>query len=259
MNESCLGFRTEWLERRGAPALQPALQPELMRHADACVGCRSWVRATLAQIRVLRELERQRAPVALSRAVELELTGSSTRRIERVLGSLLRFGAPAQLEERLRQVLGSGPSERDEEHGQRKASVLSALDVQPAPHVLERLVDEELRAPEVHTVERVAGDLERLQAPAKLESRLRSRMRRSAVARLLAGPLATLAAASLIVWLAIRQTEEPGHERPFRVIHASSLDELEPLARSLVETLSGGIGASLETPSSPSAAEEREG
>jgi hypothetical protein len=118
--------------------------------------------------------------------------------------------------------------------------VLRSLDVHKAPPVLERLLEEELAAPERQTVERFSGNLERLSAPGELAERLGASVRRRAVLRLVLGPLSALAAAGLVVWLALQGGASEPRSHRFQVIHASSLDELDPLARALAESLGGG-------------------
>lgn len=185
----------------------------------------------------LSELTRLSVPDELEARVARELGGERTRRLERVLGSLARRGAPAALDERLVEWLERDCA-GDEERGSRKAQAVRALELHSAPNVLERLVDEELAAPQRHRVERLSGSLPRLGAPPELADRLGTSVRRRTLTRLVLGPVVALAAAGLVVWLAIGHDPEP-RPRRFEVIHASSLDEMAPLARALAESLAG--------------------
>lgn len=233
MSDPCRIYRIEWLERC-EHAVEVAGGPD-RSHARSCADCRAWVRSTSAQMELLRGLRRRSAPDALAEHLERELAGDRTQRLARALGGLARLAAPAELGERVRSALALPLAQ--EERGQKNAQVLHALDVQQAPAVLDRLVDEELRAQELHRSERFAGDLERLSAPVALERRVRFGVRRRALVRLFVGPVATLAAAGLIVWLVARGGEEPRREYSFRVVHASDLVGLDPLARSLAGDL----------------------
>jgi hypothetical protein len=246
VNAACKSFRVEWLERPGS---------DRSAHARACAACRAWARSAALQIRLLTELERPAVPAALAAGLGRELAGARTPRIERMLSSLVRLGAPAELDERLLEEFAPRAANAlEEQRGREKARALRALDVQPAPPVLERLVEEELRAPEAHRSARFPGDLERLSAPADLEQGLRLSVRRRALARLLLAPLATLTAAGLVLWLSVRSgREEPRHAYSFEVVHARDLDGLDPLARALAESLGGGFSGA------PRGAEERGG
>ena len=243
MSEICRDFRNEWLEQRERGE-QAVLFLALTTHAESCVECQAWVRSTRAQIRLMSGLERRTAPAALASNLERELAGRRTHRVERLLGSLVRLAAPAELDER---VLGiptaDGLAGADEERGRKNARALRTLDVHPAPHVLDRLVDEELNAPDRHLAERFSGNLERLRAPQTLEQLLHIRVRRRALVKLFAVPLATLVAAGVIVWFALQSDEESRSEYSFQVVRASGLEGLDPLARSLAETLSGGVSS----------------
>ncbi|MSR61832.1 MAG: hypothetical protein EXS08_05250 [Planctomycetes bacterium] len=182
----------------------------------------------------------------MEQRVAQELDGDRSRRLYRVLGSLVRQAAPPGLDERVAGHFSEAPRVGDEERGRQQAEVLRALDVQPAPPVLERLLNEELELPLRHRAERFPGSLGRLAAPPELEARLNATARRRNMRRLLLAPALTLAAAGLVVWLVARQpTPEPRAHR-ITVVQASSLRELDPLARALAEGLSGFAGSSGE-------------
>lgn len=187
----------------------------------------------------LAGLGRHSVPAELELRVERELGGDRSRRLERVLNSMVRRGTPAVLDERVAASL-AGERVTSDESRTLEAQALRALDVHAAPEVLERLLDEELRAPERQRVERFSGSLERLRAPAALAERLGSAVRRRALVRLVLGPLATLAAAGLVVWIAVRRGEPERRPYRFEVIQASSLEGIDPMARLLAESLGGG-------------------
>ena len=229
MDKNCRAFRDEWLRGERTDAA----------HAGLCAECAGWMASTERVLGALAGLGRLSAPAELAQRVERELGGDRSRRVERVLNSLVRRGTPAVLDERVAASFGVERVPVDESRTL-EAQALRALDVQPAPEVLERLLDEELRAPERQRVERFSGSLERLRAPAALAERLGSSVRRRALVRLVVGPLATLAAAGLVVWIAVRRGEPERRTHRFDVIEASSLEGIDPMARMLAESLGGG-------------------
>jgi hypothetical protein len=191
----------------------------------------------------MRARERQRqsflllahatAPDELAGRVTAELAGDRAQRLERVLASLIRLGAPAELDVRVSALLGA------EARGRESAATLRSMDVMVAPPVLERLLEEELADPARQRSERFPGSLERLQAPSELERRLRTSVRRTSVARLVLGPLVALSAAGLVVWFALTGDEPRPRPYRFEVVHATTLEGLDPLARSLAGSLGG--------------------
>lgn len=233
MNRTCTAFRVEWLSgERSASS-----------HTQQCLACARWVSSSERILVVLARLGRLTAPPELERRVELELAGDRARRLRRVLDSQVRHGAPAALDLRMEELIGADAAGGDPQRASRKAEVLRSLDVQPAPGVLERLLREELEAPERQRVERFSGSLERLRAPAALAEKLTAAVRRRALGRLVLAPLATLAAAGLVVWIAVRNPEPEPRRYRFEVIRASSLEGIDPMARMLAESLGGGAGA----------------
>src|SRR6185503_10098174 len=148
MNEACKAFRVEWLG--GEPG---------STHADECPECARWASSSRRVIAALTSLERRSAPAELEQRVALELAGDRSRRLQRVLNSFVRRGAPAALDGRVAELIGGDGVRGVEERGLRKAEVLRSLDVRPAPDVLERLLSEELEAPERQRVERFSGTL----------------------------------------------------------------------------------------------------
>lgn len=229
MNDACRDFRTECAS--GADAVG--------EHPGACPACAQWLRDFQRRSRALSELTRLSAPAELEAGVAQELAGERTYRLQRALATLARLGAPARLDE---SVLGSFARDPagDEERGKRKAQAVRALEFHSAPNVLERLVNEELAAPERHVAERFTGNLERLGAPRALADGLRTSVRRRTLVRLVLGPVAALTAAGVVVWLAIGREPEPRRRR-FDVVYATSLEEMVPLARALAESLGGRV------------------
>jgi hypothetical protein len=229
VDAACTLFRDEWLAS-GAPGGDAD-------HASRCAECAAWLRARTRQRRALELLAPQRAPEELGARVAAELAGERTRRVERVLSSLARLGAPAELDGRVSALLRATSSA--EERGRESAEVLRSMDVLEAPPVLERLLDEELADPARQRAERFPGSLERLHAPAELERRLQRSARRSTAVRLVVAPLLALSAAGLVVWLAVTGPAPEAREYRFEVVHATSLEGLDPLARRLAGSLGG--------------------
>lgn len=207
-------------------------------HLDGCAACQEWVAARERLGAALATLTRLTAPAALERRVARELAGDRSEPLARALQSLVRRGAPPVLDERVAAWIGRAPEGVDPAQ---RAGALRALDVQRAPDVLERLLREELEQPERQQAERFTGSLPRLAAPAALAERLASRVRRRALVRLLAGPLAALTAAGLVLWIALRAGVDERRPYRFQVVHASTLEPLDPTARALAESLGGGV------------------
>ena len=157
MNQACKAFRVEWLGGETGST-----------HANECPACARWASSSKRVVAALASLERVGVPAELEQRVTLELAGDRSRRLQRVLNSFVRRGAPAALDGRVAELLGGDGVRGEEQRGQRKAEVLRSLDVRPAPDVLERLLNEELAAPERQRVDRFSGTLERMRAPAAL-------------------------------------------------------------------------------------------
>ena len=230
MNERCASFRAEWLSAGFDPV-----------HVEECEACRAWVRASERAIQALEELRTADAPAELERRVVHELSGDRVRRLERAVGSLARLAAPSALDALVHTRLAGRAPAGDAERGERSAQALRALDFVPAPAVLDRLVAEELAQPARQTAERFPGNLERLSAPDELAEALHARARRQTFLRLARGPVAVLAAAALVVWLALRIDEPAKRAYRFEVVRADSLEGLDPMARALAESLTGGV------------------
>ena len=253
MNPTCHPVRERWLERLEegvSVADAPALEP----HIAGCGECRAWVRSVEAQVRLFRSVSPRPAPAELEARVVRRADVVLEDRLADLLSSLPAVPAPAELDARVATDLAEERGGEDlapeetlaPERLTRQEGLLRSLSIQPAPSVLDRLVAEELAAPERHRVERFTA-LERREAPASLERRLDRSLRWRTARRALAGPLATLAAAGLLVWVAVQgdavmagdppvveSTERP---RPFRVVRVTRADELSPLARGLMGAL----------------------
>ena len=240
MNEACRAFRDDWLERREGDAT----------HGD-CAECQAWTRSTAAQIRLLAGLSALAAPSRLEASLAAELAGDRLARNVRALALLSSVSAPAALEREVFEKARLG-ERGDAERGERRAQILRTLDLRSAPSVLDRLVDEELRSPATHRADRFSR-LERLSAPAVLERRVGMILRRSTLRRFFVGPVATLAAAGLVVWLAVRsgQEETGRREYSFRVVHAAGLEGLDPLGRQLGDVLSAGVSSAVPIAANP--------
>jgi hypothetical protein len=104
-------------------------------HLDACAGCQAWVGGAHAQVTAFAQLPRR--------------------------------PAPAELEQRLFPLEAAALAGTEE-----RARRLSELQHLTAPAVLERLVQEELQAPEAARARRFAGDLGRHVPPPSLEQRV---------------------------------------------------------------------------------------
>jgi len=221
--DDCLGVRAEALDGR-ADAVPSAAAAA---HLAACVPCRA-------------ALEKR-------------------ARLARALGSLARLPAPPRLDALVRAradaARASAPSSDDSADSSTEplAELFARLPRQRAPLVLDQLVREEIADPALARARRFAGDLERLGAPAQLRlatppvapPRARRPLLRFAAAAAVAG-------VALSGWLAWRTSTEPAPAPRYRfqVVRATEVAQLDPLARGLVDGLTGGM---------LSAARERQG
>lgn len=219
---SCQDVRDRLLEGRGSLSGAGA---GLREHLDVCAECAAFARRA-AQIELsLSRLARAAAPPELDGLVVGALEAG--RRQERAVAALLglaRLPAPPELVGR---------------------ALEDPTNVLRAPAVLERLVDEDLRNSSGALARRFAGRLERQRAPLVL----RERLQRSAMTLLRPSTArrTLLAAAALVVLLVagglwiqhrpFRRAEDFG----FDIRYESRLDAMDPMARSLVGGLSGGI------------------
>lgn len=228
MSESCKNFRREWL-----------FSSDVSEHAESCKACRAFMAASQARIGALESLTMAPAPLELEARVEEELSGTGTRRMTSVLTSLVRHPAPATLDVLMRRRL---VEHGDPSRGQERARAVAALDIRGAPDVLERLLREELEDPAGARADRFVGTVTRLEAPSSLADRLAVGLRRRATLRTIVPPIASLAAAALVVWLVVRGVEpndRPRRPYSFEVVRTADLGGLEPVARQMGLLLGG--------------------
>jgi hypothetical protein len=231
MTPICQEFRESWLE-----ALHSAVGPDSARaaggHARECSDCASWSERVAAQARLIGSLPRLRALGELHPRVVAELHAG--RREERAVAALRRLPSvtpPQDLEQVVQAELGSPPARVR------------------APDVLRRLVAEELSDPVQTRIRRQIGGLRRQRAPAELDARV------AALASSLGGPAGSpsiprrrapmwisLAAGLLLLggltWIE-RARSEPRFS--FKVVQVRGSGDLSPMARSLIDDLSGGM------------------
>lgn len=232
MSESCKIFRREWL-----------FSGETSEHGESCKVCRAFVVASRARIEALEGLALVPAPSELDARVDEELSGTDTRRMISVLTSLVRHPAPAALDVLVCRRLAE---QGDPVRGQERARAIAALDINGAPDVLERLLREELEDPAGARADRFVGTVTRLEAPSSLADRIATGLRRRATLRTVVPPIASLAAAALVVWLFVRGGEPSERSRapyPFDVEHTADLGGLDPSARRMALLLGGLEGA----------------
>jgi hypothetical protein len=173
-------------------------------HLDACAGCQAWVGGAHAQVTAFAQLPRR--------------------------------PAPAELEQRLFPLEAAALAGTEE-----RARRLSELQHLTAPAVLERLVQEELQAPEAARARRFAGDLGRHVPPPSLEQRVFP-VRLSARPSRRALSLALCAAAAFsVLGLALFFEGDGGpRERPF-IVHRARPARSHALVAELAEGWTAGI------------------
>jgi len=224
MNSPCRDFLSAMLET--APE-RPAAASALGAHFASCESCRQAFERMCRIRPALANLERRRAPAALDGLV-VAATQAGQRQ-ERALAHLrtaLRQEVPAQLDSFL---------------GATSSALLSGVGRIPAPAVLERLVEEELRDPQQALMRRYVSRLQRLDAPASLRTRVQQILR---APRRAAGRRAVLASAALVVlcfglwgWWSLE------HVRPrpkFQVVYVDDVKQMDPLAAAMLSGLTGG-------------------
>lgn len=230
----CTELREEFL-------LEPLQGASFEEHASDCASCAVWLARTSRVTGLLGSMDRLLSPLELEERVaeDLEL-GSGA--LTGALRGLPRLAAPAELEQRV--AKGCAPDSDEENFTPAWAPLLAALERHRAPLVLDRLLDEELWDSEAAITRRQAGGLFRLRTPQTLFGRVAGDLTRSEQKQSVRNwlPLGSLAAAALLIWAAAPSFVEGGKtpEARFRVVQAQSLASLDPLARSLVEGLSGG-------------------
>lgn len=294
MSPSCREFEDLWIEHAGSPGVDAsALAP----HRASCAACDVFARRVDALVRALRDLERKAAPPELAGFVVAAChEGQRQDRAVAALAALGRLRAPDALDGRVLDRHAAGnprarheeseldaavrehaldereldPRELDEvsEQEQVEERAERELDAAPpgdegrlhVPHVLDRLVDEELREPSKALVRRFAGRLPRLAAPAELDERVHRMLATGELARtranrwpsanswrLRAAALFVLfgAGVGVLVWTlgrAANSPNGPGHGLlAVRIERVHSAAELTPEARALIGGITGGL------------------
>jgi hypothetical protein len=205
-----------------------ALEPDLAQHAQSCSTCYAFAQRIQRQVRAMHELTRLAPPEDLDgRVVAAWHGGHRQDRAIAQVRALTRWAVPAELDARM---LGA---ERERNLG----------DAAAAPGVLDRLVAEELQDPPKAMSGRFARKLQRLRAPGVLRVRVeRTAENRSWTARRRLRMLVTASLALLFVFMVsggIYWLEKPRYN--FEVVHERSLDALDPMVKSLLGGLTGGL------------------
>jgi len=215
-----------------------AFEDDLREHVAGCAVCAATVRRVGREVELLRSLERRAVPPELDgRVVAACQAGHREQRVADALRRLSRSSVPRELDRKvLDPAAGDFPA---------PSSI--------TPQVLERLITEDLRDPSKVVARRIASRLRRLQAPDELFARVDGALRagdvrpapvRRAAWRAVAGGLLCASVAGFFLWrerdLVVRPA--PPTYR-FQVEYASSLAELDPVARGLLASVSGGLTA----------------
>jgi hypothetical protein len=162
----CADFRVAILARAEGDVVDLALDA----HLEGCEGCRRELARTERRVESLRAVGGPGAPLELDGLVVAAMqAGARQQRATRAVQSLSRAHTPEDLALRL-----AGPK---------------------APHVLERLVREDLVDPAKAVASRYAGSLARLRAPRDLDRRL-SELRPGTIQR--HAPIAMVAAGVML-------------------------------------------------------------
>ncbi len=226
----CNDFRDRWLERALSEEQREPLRREA--HPESCEPCRTWLRSTDAQVRALLAMRPVALPDELLGAVEVSLARPA---LEHALRSLPALEAPAELDARVESTVARIADEATVSGPQHAAASVRALDLQPVPPVLERLLDEELSAPQRHLVERFVGNLEPVPAPDRLAV-LVDRGLRHSWRRPVLRTVAAVLAAAVLLWVLVPRSVEPR----MRIVVVDDVRALDPVARGMAEGLRGG-------------------
>jgi len=254
MNSACQQCRTELPEGADGRLDSAALA---LGHAAECVECAAWLTRVQRMAGELYGLESHAAPVELAgRVVAALQAGDRESRAVRAVENLSRVSSPETLAETIEDTVRQTRVEPQLPDGSGTPDGMSGLEPRlDAPSVLERLVREELAEPQKYMVRRVVAGLPRETAPAALDGLVEAQLsgdlttRRPrallGVKRLVLG---SLSAAALLVFglngllgTAPQLTAPASGVRPFEVVQADSLQSLDPMARSLVDGVSGGL------------------
>lgn len=236
MTLTCEEARDRILENRGD---LPAGAGELRSHLESCAACSEHASRTARVATALCTLPRPQAPRELEGLTVASFhEGYRQDRAVSLLRSLGRLSTPQEL---------SGRTLRP---GRRLGSPVLRTDLTDgatrAPAVLDRLVDENLRRGSADAGRRFASRLDRLRAPRVLRGRIESSARYFLGEYRARGNRMVAAAALLVLfggglWISLRAAKEASSAADLQVRHESSLDALDPMARSLLGGLSGGL------------------
>ncbi len=239
MKITCEAAREMLLESRFAADARPA---ELREHLGSCASCAAAAIRAERLVGTLAAMVRAPAPRELDGLVVATMhEGHRQDRAVAALRSLGRLSTPGELTGR---TLRSRRSLREpwlEEPSSDEAAAGSG-----APAVLERLVDENLRRGSADAGRRFASRLDRLRAPRVLRGRLEASARRllgpdRALRRVIPVAAALLFLLGGTLWLGLRNGGGAASVAEFKIRHETSLDAMDPMARSLLGSLSGGL------------------
>jgi hypothetical protein len=207
---------------------RPAIGSALGEHFEGCEDCRRAFARMCRTQAALRALTPRPAPFELDGlAVAATQAGQRQERALAHLRTALRHGAPAPLDARVGESVGSG--------------LLADVPRVAAPAVLARLVEEELRDPQHALTRRYVSRLQRMGPPASLRDRVQ---RALGIQRRRASRGAWLGAAALLVLVASIwgwwNFERAGLRPRYQVVYVDDVSELEPLARAMLMGATGG-------------------
>lgn len=226
------------------------------QHAAGCPDCAMWLERQGRVAGVLGSMDRLVTPSELDGLVAEGLSVGNGA-ILGALRGLERLEAPEQLDDLLARSLVAEAETEFTADTQLEipawTALLSGLEPQAAPAVLDRLVDEELADASQALTRRFAGGLFRKASPRALSSRVAKDLdtpaaTRTGISRYRWLPLSSAAAAALLIWMAspVLFKDAPKPTPRFRVVHVESLASMDPLARSLVEGFAGGRVLSMD-------------
>ena len=238
MTTTCELVRERLLEARGGP---PLGDPASTGHLESCAACAAYAGQVARIASAVSALPRLHTPRELEGlAVATFHEGFLQDRAVMAMRALGRLPTPRELSGRTLSEEGSEVG-----RGERRSRRPEKPWMLRAPAVLDRLVDEDLRDASAGVHRRITSRLERRRAPRAL----RDRLERSS--RLLLGPrpmrrLRAAAAALLLLaggglWLRLRAPGEAASGADFEVVHEARLDAMDPMARSMLAGISGGI------------------
>ena len=240
MKITCEAARELLLESRFAT---DASATELRQHLEACPSCAAEASRAARVVGSLASMTRVSAPRELDGLVVATMhEGYRQDRAVGALRSLGRLSTPGELTGR---TLRSRRSLREPWLAE-PMSDASASDPH-APAVLERLVDENLRRGSADAGRRFASRLDRLRAPRLLRGRIEATARSllggdRAVRHGVVVGTALIALLGGMLWFGLRSSgSRPASIADFRVRRESSLDAMDPVARTMLGGLTGGL------------------